>query len=394
MPTESTFVLAALFVVAAAMGWAFARWGGQRDKESKAVPISADYLRGLNLVLNRQTDEALELFISMAKVDDDTLETHFALGHLFRRRGEVDRAIRVHQNLLARPNLNETQRHQALFSLAEDYLGAGLFERSEKLFSELVDSPTIATAALENLINIYERESEWMQAIDAHRKLEVLNGEKSSRGGHYYCELAELARAQGDFELARQYLKNSIRSGSGALRGGLIKAAIAQEEGNYAEALRLYEQVIEMDRRFMVEVLGSLVECHKQLGSEHELELYLEGLLKRETSLGQDIAYAAVVGNLTEPTIVSRCIENFIVNNDLLASFINVNGLAAQDALHREQEIARIAGALRRLAVSSARYLCTNCGYSSKGFIWHCPSCKSWETVRPLQTFQFDGLIS
>src|SRR5690606_4772827 len=133
MPTEATFVLAGLLILAAGIGWAYERLGRERDNQPPA-PISADYIRGLNLVLNRKTDEALELFIQMAKVDDETLETHFALGHLFRRRGEVDRAIRVHQHLIARPGLSEAQRHQALFALAEDYVGADLVDRAVSLF--------------------------------------------------------------------------------------------------------------------------------------------------------------------------------------------------------------------------------------------------------------------
>src|SRR5262245_1845166 len=159
MPTEATFLLAALLIIAAASGFAFKIYS---DRDRDLPPkISADYIRGLNLVLSRRTDEALELFVQMAKVDEDTLETHFALGHLFRRRGEFERAIRVHENLLARPNLNDTQRHQALFALAEDYLGAGLFDRAEQLFSQLRESTTLAEAALEKLVSIYEREPEW-----------------------------------------------------------------------------------------------------------------------------------------------------------------------------------------------------------------------------------------
>ena len=147
MPTDATFLLAALFIVFGAVAFIYKIYS---DRDRDLPPrISADYIRGLNLVLSRKTDEALELFVQMAKVDDDTLETHFALGHLFRRRGEMERAIRVHENLLARPNLNEAQRDQALFSLAEDYLGAGLFDRAEQLFSQLRDSTTIAELALE-----------------------------------------------------------------------------------------------------------------------------------------------------------------------------------------------------------------------------------------------------
>ena len=156
MPSDTTFLLAALFIAIFAVGYIY-RLYSDRDRDLPPQ-VSADYLRGLNLVLNRRTDEALELFVQMAKVDDDTLETHFALGHLFRRRGEMERAIRVHENLLARPNLNEAQRHQALFALVEDYLGAGLFDRAEQLFSQLRESTTLAEAALEKLVSIYERE--------------------------------------------------------------------------------------------------------------------------------------------------------------------------------------------------------------------------------------------
>src|SRR6185503_19807776 len=179
VPTDATFLLAALLILPFALGFIYKMYA-DRDRDPPQR-ISADYIRGLNLVLSRKTDEALELFIQMAKVDEDTLETHFALGHLFRRRGEVERAIRVHENLLARPNLNEMQRHQSVYSLAEDYLGAGLFDRAEKLFGELTDSPTVAEASLEKLVYIYEREREWQKAIDAQRKLEMLRGAKTTQ---------------------------------------------------------------------------------------------------------------------------------------------------------------------------------------------------------------------
>ena len=219
------------------------------------------------------------------EVDDDTLETHFALGHLFRRRGEVERAIRIHENLLARPNLNEGQRHQALFSLAEDYLGAGLFDRAEKLFSELRESSTLADAALEKLVSIYEREQEWQKAIEAHRKLEMLRGTKSSQVAHYYCELAELARARGDRAAAREYLRNTIRSESGALRGTLIRANLVQEEADYAQAIPLYEQIIGADRHFISEVLPPLLECYRAAGRLDDFEAYVEALLAKDPSL-------------------------------------------------------------------------------------------------------------
>ncbi|HLF11072.1 MAG TPA: tetratricopeptide repeat protein [Gammaproteobacteria bacterium] len=392
MPTEATFLLAALFIIAAASGFAFKVYS---DRDRDMPPrISADYIRGLNLVLNRRTDEALELFVQMAKVDDDTLETHFALGHLFRRRGEVERAIRVHQNLLARPNLNEGQRHQALFSLAEDYLGAGLFDRAEKLFGELIESPTVAQTALEKLVYIYEREREWTKAIDAQRKLEMLTGAKSSQISHYHCELAEAARLEGNLELARTHLKSTIRSESGALRGTLIRAAIAQAETDYPQALGLYEQVLKTDRHFMSEVLPALMDCYRQTGQLAQFDDYIDRWIARDAAVSRDIAYAAIIGSLTGSASLARCVESFVLDHEILARLVNADELKSLPVEQRDEAINRIASGLRQIAMASARYRCANCGYSTQRFIWYCPSCKLWETVRPIQTLQLEAVLS
>lgn len=394
MPTESTFWLAGLFILLALTGWTF-KWWADRDRDlERPARVNADYLRGLNLVLSRRTDEALELFLQMAKVDDDTLETHFALGHLFRRRGEVDRAIRVHQNLLARPNLNDAQRHQALFSLAEDYLGAGLYDRAEKLFSELADSPTLGRDALRRLVYIYERESEWLNAIDAHRRLEVLTGEKSSQVAHYYCELAEQARSNGNLTQAREYLKNTVRSETGALRGNLIRASIAMEEGDYAKALRLYEHLLEQNEEFIAEVLPSMFKCYREAGRLGEFEAYIERSLAKDDCLSNALAYAAIIGQINESAALSRCVERLVFNDELLSSLVDTEELQAASAEHRRAALQRIAQGLRKLALSNPRYRCQNCGYSTQRIVWHCPSCKLWESVRPIQRFQFDSVLA
>jgi lipopolysaccharide biosynthesis regulator YciM len=393
MPTEATFLLAALLIVWAASGWAFGRFG-DKDRNAPPTRISADYIRGLNLVLSRRTDEALELFLQMAKVDDDTLETHFALGHLFRRRGEVDRAIRVHQNLLARPSLNEEQRHQALYALGEDYLGAGLFDRAEKLFNELCDSETVAKAALERLVYIYEREQEWKKAIETHRRLEVLSGDKSSQVAHYYCELAEQAIRDGDLQAAREHLKSTVRSESGALRGALIRAEIAKREGDYGQALGLYEQVLDRDRAFISEVLPDLFACFQSTGQVQAFERYVAELIERDETAASDLAYAGIAGDLTDSPALVKCVENYVLHDEILSNLVDVEDLQSDDLELRTAAFRRIAGALRKLTLSNARYRCANCGYSTQRFLWHCPSCNVWESVRPIQRVPLESLMS
>ena len=391
MPTDATFLLAALFIVFGALGFVYKIY---TDRDRDLPPrISADYIRGLNLVLSRKTDEALELFVQMAKVDDETLETHFALGHLFRRRGEVERAIRVHENLLARSSLNEAQRHQAVFSLAEDYLSAGLFDRAERLFDELRDSTTLADAALDKLVSIYEREREWEKAIEAHRKLEMLRGTKSNQVAHYYCELAETARAAGDRALAREHLRNTVRSETGALRGTWIRAMLAQEERNYAQAIPLYEQVIVADRHFIIEILPPLLECYRAAGRLAEFDDYVESLIVKDASLQRDLAYAAIIGNLDGSAVLRAAVERFVFDHPVLASLVNAAELQTLSEEQRRPAVERIAHALRTIALGNARYRCGNCGYSTQRFIWHCPSCKLWETVRPIQTVPLDTVV-
>jgi lipopolysaccharide biosynthesis regulator YciM len=392
MPTDATFLLAGLFIAIFALGFVYKMYS---DRDRDLPPrISADYIRGLNLVLNRRTDEALDLFVQMAKVDDDTLETHFALGHLFRRRGEIERAIRVHENLLARPNLNEAQRHQALFSLAEDYLGAGLLDRAEQLFGELRDSTTLAEAALDKLVGIYEREQEWHKAIDAHRKLEMLRGTKSSQVAHYYCELAELARAAGDRATAREYLRNSVRSESGALRGTLIRATLAREDQDYAQAIPLYEQVIAADRHFIAEVLPPMLECYRAASRMSEFDAYIERLIVKDALVHRDLAHAAITGALSGSAALASAVERFVLEHPVLANLVNAAEVRALPTAQRAAAIDRIAHGLRAIALANARYRCANCGYSTQRFIWHCPSCKQWETVRPIQSVPLETVLA
>jgi lipopolysaccharide biosynthesis regulator YciM len=391
MPTESAFILAGLLVLVAVGAWAF----GQFLDRDPALPtrISADYLRGLSLVLSRKTDEALELFIQMAKVDEDTLETHFALGHLFRRRGEFERAIRVHENLLARENLNDAQRDQAMYALAEDYLGAGLFDRAEELLQQLRDSETQRQAALEKLVYIYEREAEWEKAIDVHRRLEMQTGQKTPHVAHYYCELAQAALAAGDMRSAREYLQHTIRSPSGALRGVLIRAHLAKEEGRNREAAALYQQVLETDRAFVSEVLADLLACFENEGRGMEFEEYLRSRLAADASLGTELAYAAILHQLTRSPILANTIEHYIASSDVLSRLVDGASMRSDKPGERMATLDRVTSGLRMLALSNARYRCGNCGYGTHKFIWQCPGCKLWETIRPLQRFQLETAV-
>ena len=389
MPTESTFLLAGLFLLLAAAGWALGRFG-EREEEDPPPPLNIDYLKGLNFLLNEQTDQALEHFLKMVRVDDKTIETHFALGSLFRRRGEVDRAIRIHQNIIARPDLASEQRDQALFSLAKDYLKAGLLDRAEKLFVRLSQGSRHQVEALESLTRIYEQEKEWEQAIEAGQQLEVLGGRSLAlQIAHYYCELAEAAAVAKDYGAARQYVKQAQAGRPRTLRGALTRAHIAQETEDSKTALRLYHRIIDEHTYLIAEALPEIVAIYEREDAIDELEKAFRKMLKKNPEMSTLVAYTAIVNDIGGISIIDECVEKYLLNEKTLSEFIDMQRATDGD----DAAMARVRKALSNLASSTPRYQCQECGFSSQKLLWQCPSCRSWETQRPASRVQFDTVL-
>lgn len=394
MPTESTFLLAGLFLLLAAAGWALGRFGERDDMEDAPPPLNIDYLKGLNFLLNEQTDQALEHFLKMVRVDDKTIETHFALGSLFRRRGEVDRAIRIHQNIIARPDLAAEQRDQAMYSLAKDYLKAGLLDRAENMLVRLARGSRYQVEALEQLCRIYEQEKEWQKAIDAGQKLEVLSGRSLAlQIAHYYCELAEQSAANNDFSSARSFVKKSQAGRPRTMRGALTRADVARATGDTKTALRLYNRIVEENTYLITEALPRLVEIYREEGSTAPLEKNLTALIKKNPSMKKEIAYTAVVNDVGGIDVIDQCVEEYMLNEPTLTEFIDVQKFADDDEETRRSALARVRVGLSKLASMTPRYQCRECGFSSQRLLWQCPSCKDWETQRPFASVQFDSLL-
>ena len=393
MPSESTFLLAGLFLLLAAAGWAMGRFG-ERDDEDKPPPLNIDYLKGLNFLLNEQTDQALEHFLRMVRVDDKTIETHFALGSLFRRRGEVDRAIRIHQNIIARPDLASEQRDQALFSLAKDYLGAGLLDRAEKLFIRLAQGSRYQVQALESLGGIYEQERDWEKAIDAGQRLEVLGGRSLAlQIAHYHCELAEAAAAKNDYASARKFVKKAQAGRPRTMRGALIRAHIARETDDNKTALKLYHRIIDENTYLIAETLPEIVAIYERENATAELESALQTMLRKNPEMNSLVAYTAIVNDIGGIPVIDECVEQYMLNEPTLGEFVELQQLSEGDKGSRESALAKVRGALSKLARSTPRYQCQECGFSSQRLLWQCPSCRNWETQRPASRVQFDTVL-
>ncbi|MDX1406074.1 MAG: lipopolysaccharide assembly protein LapB [Woeseiaceae bacterium] len=394
MPTESTFFLAGLFLLLAAAGWALGRFGERDDEENPPPPLNVDYLKGLNFLLNEQTDQALEHFLKMVRVDDKTIETHFALGSLFRRRGEVDRAIRIHQNIIARPDLPAEQKDQALYSLAKDYLRAGLLDRAENVCIRLAEGSRYQVEALEQLCRIYELEHEWQKAIDAGQKLEQLSGRSLELEiAHYYCELAEQAIANKDYTAARAFVKKSQSGRQRTMRGALTRASIARDTNDTKTALRLYHRIIDESNYLITEALPQLVEIYERDNSTDKLERSLRSLLDKHPEIRNDVAYTAIVNEIDGVEVIDDCVEEYMLNEPTLTDFIDLQAVDDANGQHRASAVKKVRKALSKLASTTPRYQCKECGFSSQQLLWQCPSCKDWETQRPFTSVRFDSVL-
>ena len=238
---ESLVGLEALWLllpVAAGTGWWAARNATRRTtRERKGGGLRSDYFQGINYLLNEQPDKAIEVFIKLIEVDSETVETHLALGNLYRRRGDVDRAIRIHQNLVARESLSASQRTEALLELGQDYMSAGVLDRAEDLFSEIAGDADYRVQALRQLIDIYEREKDWPKAIASARKLEQATGNQLGWIiAHYCCEQAGQHSAEGDRERALKYVQQARSVHAACVRASLLEADIQAERGEHERA--------------------------------------------------------------------------------------------------------------------------------------------------------------
>ena len=256
-----------LLPIAAVSGWIIGRRGGERHSDTQVSRLSTTYFRGLNYLLNEQPDKAIELFLHIAELDKDTFETQVALGHLFRRRGEVDRAIRLHQALVQRPGLSDQQRVQALLALGEDYMRSGLLDRAETVFSDLVALDMRAPLALRHLIGIYQSERDWDKAIENARRYEEATGEPMGKLiAQFECELAERHRAAGDIDAAQAAVKRAYEADANSVRAGMIEGRLEVEAGNDAGAIRAFERVARHDPDYLPEILPPLLASYERVG--------------------------------------------------------------------------------------------------------------------------------
>ena len=375
-----------LLPVAAFSGWLSGRRTG-KPRRNDGSALHPDYFRGLNYLLNEQPDKAIEVFTRMVEVNSETVETHLALGNLFRRRGEVDRAIRIHQNLIARPSLSREQRGHALLELAEDYMRAGLFDRAESLFGELVELNLHVADALQQLIAIYQQEKEWEKAVSAAVRLQNTAGRRMETViAQFYCELAEQAAQQNEPGIAHQRLKRALAYDPGCVRASILQGNLERRAGHYKGALKAYQRVRHQDVEYLPEVLGPLQECYRALGKPQAVIPYLRGVQEEYDGVSVLLALSEAVRDLEGEAATTEFLTEELRKRPSVRGLsrlieLNLSGSEADQSrdLHVLREL------FQALLKDKPVYVCRQCGFQGKVMHWQCPSCRSWASIKPIK---------
>ncbi len=379
-------LLLALIPFAAWGGWSLARGTISRGDRKRNRNFSHRYFQGLNYLLDEQPDKAIAVFVEMAEVTSDTIETHLALGNLFRRRGEVERAIRIHQNIISKPDLEEQQKTRALLELGEDYMRAGLFDRAENLFMELIERKAFVPAALRRLLDIYEQEKEWQKALQQAQQLESVSEAKMGPlMAHFCCEIAELEVAGAKWTAARKQLRQARRYHPESVRLRLILARIEAQQGMFAEALRIYEEIADLSIETIHEFLPAYLEYGKQAGESQRVLASMEHWSEHYDGVSLLLARTAVLKDRQGLEAAIGYLAQALTQHPSVKGLDRLIEMKLEAGTQTEIDDAILRAIAEKLLAGQPVYRCTHCGYAGNSHYWQCPSCKNWSTTRSIR---------
>ena len=373
------------------MGWVAARVDIKSLlSESRAMPSS--YFRGLNFLLNEQPDKAIESFLQVAKENPQTVELQFALGSLFRRRGEVDRAIRMHQDLVKREDLPADERRQATFELSQDYFKAGLLDHAEEVLEKLGENDP-SEEVHRHLLDIYIQEKDWTKAIDAAKRLEVSARRNYQKEiANYYCELAITAHVHGRGDEAESNLARALEANRKCVRANVLRGEWLARDGKHEEALEAWKAIEAQDPAYIGIAAEGMVESYKALGRPAEGLALLRGLQHRFPGLDLLSVVYQITAEIEGDEAAYRLVRDEVRRNPTLVGLDRlIDAELVRAPAERRQDLQLMKNLVHSHAQALAVYLCGNCGFKARQFFWQCPACGGWETFPPRRTAELDA---
>lgn len=380
-----------LLPIAAAYGWYMGGRNAKQKYQNDSNRLSREYVDGLNFLLSNQKDKAVDLFLDMLKEDSGTLEAHLTLGNLFRSRGEVDRAIRIHQTLMESASLTFEQRLLAIQQLGRDYMTAGFYDRAENMFTQLIDEEDFQQYALQQLIIIYQSTSEWHKAISVATKLVKLGDKKYSRYiAQFYCELAALTIAGEDLNKSLFYLQKSISADAKCARTSLMFGRIYLAEANYPRAIHYFTQILEQDKAFVSEGLPFLKVCYEAQNGKEEFKQFLKRCVEANSGSMAELMLADLIEEQSGRDAAQYYIYRELVKHPNLKGFYRLMDyhLAEAEEGKAKESLLLLRNMVGEQIKAIPNYSCERCGFTVNSIYWLCPACRSWSTIKPIRDFK------
>ncbi|WP_458864104.1 lipopolysaccharide assembly protein LapB [Pseudidiomarina salilacus] len=372
-----------LLPVAAAYGWFMGRNSVRNEDRREQEEFSKQYVTGLNLLLSDQPDKAVDLFIQLLDVDSDTLETHWALGKLFRRRGEFDRAIKIHQNLTSRPAISEQQRRHAMFELGLDYLAAGIFDRAEEMLLALQTDKEFAEPCQRHLLELYEATHEWDKAIKVALKLARIDAHAQPVVAQLYCELASL---QDDPTTTEKFYQKARKHDPDNIRAALSLGRMWFEQGDYDKAQRILKTIKDADPAFISEALPTLQACYKAQGNEAGFVQYLHQCVSEANSTSAAMLLSEAIAAAGTIEEAERFMQAALLRNPTMKGFHKLMDfhIRAADVGKARDSLLMLQRLVQQQMQQRPKYRCRHCGFAGSTLYWHCPSCRTWGEIKPI----------
>ncbi len=372
-----------LVTIPVAIGFLWLLYRTKKSHKRQQSTLSSEYFKGVNYLLNDEQGKALDVFVKLVESNWDTIDMHFTLGKIYRKNGEMDKAIKIHQGLIARPSLPERYRCKILLELGYDYLGAGWFDRAEGLFKEVLMQDEESDEARHNLILIYQQEKDWFKAIDI--AVDLFSENPAVTGpmiAHYYCELAEISKTKGDISQLENYANKALHYDASCVRASILLADQIKATGDDEKAIKIYESIEQQDAESMILVLDSLLECYENLSSLEKFYEYLLSLQSRHENLFLQTVIASVLEKSQGKQAAIEYLSDKVKHQPSLPGLQKLVSYKEQ-GIDADKVFADLTAAISVMQKDSVEYRCQKCGFSTNTHYWLCPGCHQWSSVKP-----------
>ncbi len=376
-----------LLPLAAASGW-YAATRNIRSARHVRSDIPQVYLKSLNLLLNEQQDKALDVLISALETHEETVEIQLALGNLFRRRGELERATQLHQNLIARSGLEPEQRLLALYELGQDYYKAGLFDRAESLLHEVAEVSEYSESAYRLLLQLYEQEKEWDNAIESAKRLSSSSGEDmNGLLAQYYCELAEERMAAGLYHECAEFINQALVLEKDCVRALMQSGRLRAIKNEHQLAIREWTKIVNLHPEMLTDVVGLVQQSYQSLGRLTDYKKFLERCIELNNDFRLMMTLVDLLVELNKPNEARSRLVSWMRSRQSLTSLTDlIESDIGGDHIRDDRSLGFLIELMSALFGVSRRYECRNCGFKGKSMHWQCPGCKNWNSTGPAKT--------